>query len=224
MTDNNNHRHPHSLTVLIVEDNSIWAAGMQQALTDARGIGAVHVAYTVDQAVQMAGEHQPDVVLLDLGIGSDWGLRVARVLNFRGHPARIAVVTAESTPFARQEAHELGVVGFIDKSAIDLATLPAMVHAISKRTTPIDVDGEGLESPLTSREIEYLVCFREALGTQAIMERLGVGESTVRNVTSAIGKKLCLSERVPGYDRHSLRLALVKEAIRLGIIAPAKRE
>lgn len=212
------------LKVLIVEDNSIWAAGMQQALVGAQGIADVYVAYTVEQAVHMAGEHLPDVLLLDLKIGSDWGLRVARVLNFRGHPARIAIVTSESTPFARAEASELGVVGFIDKSAIDLSTLASLVRSIAKRTTPINVDGEGLESPLTSREIEYLVCFREGLGTPAIMERLGVGKSTVRNVTSAIGVKLCVIDRVPGSDKSSLRLALVREAIRLGIIAPARRE
>lgn len=210
------------LNVLIVDDSSIWAAGMAAALQNDPGIAAVNIAYTVEQGVHAATEHQPDVILLDLKIGADWGLRVARVLTFRKHPARIAIVTNESTPYARQEAAELGLVGFIDKSALDVDNLPPLVHAVSKRASPISPESEGLEAPLTDREVEFLVCFRDGLGTQAITQRLGIGEQRVRNATSDIGKKLCIAERVPGYDRHSLRLALVSEAIRLGIIAPSR--
>jgi CheY-like chemotaxis protein len=109
--------------ILIVEDEGLIAMYAESVLAEA-GYEVVGIAYTVDEALQMAREHQPDLVLLDIHLrGGENGVEVARTLRGK---TRIAFCTAEHKPEGIPGVAETKAVGFL-KKPYDKADLTAVV-------------------------------------------------------------------------------------------------
>ena len=98
--------------VAVVEDEWIWASGVQFQLERASGIDFAGSASAVADALDLIERERPDVVLLDLMLGTESALPVARTVAQRRLDARIVVVTAEPSPWALAEAESCGVRGF----------------------------------------------------------------------------------------------------------------
>jgi len=83
------------------------------------------------QAVRQAGDLQPDVILLDVGLPGISGIEVARQIGESTCTARIIFLTQESSPEVVQEAFDLGAWGYIIKAQAGAELLPA-VGAVSR--------------------------------------------------------------------------------------------
>ena len=211
--------------VLVVEDHWVWADAVVHQLEGASGVSVVGVATSADEALRLAAELRPDIALVDLLLGEDSGLRVARTLRARMPALRVVMVTAEPSAWAIAEARAAGVVGFVSKD--DLVTgeqvkrLIAEVmrgrNVVSARVAAIEAsstrDGAALADVrfgLSAQEVELVRCLSHGLGTVDIGRQLSIGPQTVRNKTSAIGAKLGVSGR----------LEIVAKALSEGIIPP----
>ena len=82
---------------MVVEDHWVWASAVAKHLDDAEEIEVVGVASTADEAIAMAARGNPDVALVDLLLGDDSGVRVARVLHTRAPATRVVIITTEPT-------------------------------------------------------------------------------------------------------------------------------
>lgn len=190
-------------SVMIVEDHWVWASAVETQLATVDGIDVVGVASTANEAIGMAEELQPDVVLIDLLLGDDSGLRVARVIKARGSAARIAIITTDPSPWAIAEARDLDLQGFVSKDDLmsrDEITRMVVELVAGRRVVSSTVRGFDVSSRLpfglTAREYEVIRCWDVGWGTPEIASRLCVGEQTVRNMTSAIGRKMNVSGRL----------------------------
>jgi CheY-like chemotaxis protein len=105
--------------VLVVDDN-VDAAESLSALLEAAG-HAVRTAYDGPQALRLAREFEPELVLLDLGLPGMDGFEVARALRAVG-PARMVAVTGYDQAEYRQRARDAGFDAYLVKP-LDLQSL-----------------------------------------------------------------------------------------------------
>ena len=83
------------------------------------------------EALQKAEDHQPDLILLDIGLPRLDGIEVAKRVGGVAPLAKILFVTVESDPELIQEALRLGALGYIHKSSMEHDLLPAIYAAVA---------------------------------------------------------------------------------------------
>lgn len=191
--------------MLVVEDHWVWADAVVHqiaSMTEARCVG---VAATADEAITACARSQPQVALVDLLLGDDSGLRLARVLRGRFPALQIVIVTVEPSLLSIAEAREIGLVGFVSKDDLltrervrDLVIDVARGRTVfSSRVLGLERSGhEGGGFGLTDQEREIVRCLSRGLGTPDIARLLCLAPQTVRNKTSRIGLKLGVSGRL----------------------------
>lgn len=187
--------------ILVVDDQALLAEAMMRLLDGADGISVLGTAGTVEEAVHLADEKNPDVVLMDWqlpdGTGRDLIERMRRVRP----DIKVVVLTGLPDETVLAEAIEAGCSGVLNKNrpyedvveSIKAAragevTVPlARLQAVMARLGPGQPKGnEGL----TERELDVLSLLAEGLSNPAIAERLVISLHTVRNHVQRILVKL----------------------------------
>ncbi len=157
-------------------------------------IQVVAQAANGDEAIAMAGKHQPDVAVLDIEMPGPSGIDVANHLQRSGFGGKIVIVTTFDRPGYLRAAMAAGASGFLlkDAPAADLAD--AIRRVVSgQRVVDPSLAAAALaqgDSPLTDRESEVLLA---AAGHDAIADiagRLHLSPGTVRNHLSSAIQKL----------------------------------
>ncbi|MFZ3491996.1 response regulator [Streptomyces sp. 5.8] len=201
------------IRVLVIEDNVITAAGLEQIIGSAGDMEVVAVARDAAAATAEAARTRPDVVLVDLVLPDEDGLVVARRLLAAPEPPRVLIMTAFHDDSRVREALALGVSGFLLKDmAVDdlLEGIRAaraghsVLHPVVTRTLldslreddSASAEDLGLLATLTDRERSVLRLIALGLTNAAIGERLGVTEATVKNHVGRLFGKLGLASRV----------------------------
>ena len=108
-----------ALGVLIVDDNGLFLEAARDRL-EQEGLRVVGVAATSAEALRRAGELRPEVVLVDVMLGSESGFELARRLadhHTDGGPAVILISTYSAADFARPIA-ESPAAGFLPKQEL----------------------------------------------------------------------------------------------------------
>ena len=85
------------------------------------------------EAVQMAGQFQPDLILIDVGLPKLSGINAARQISKLAPKAKIVFVTQESSPDIAQVAFSTGAVGYVMKMCAGGDLLPAVDAALDGR-------------------------------------------------------------------------------------------
>ena len=126
--------------VLVVEDEGD-IAGLIRHTLERGGEMAVEVATSGDQALRVATEHPPDLIVLDLNLPVLGGLEVCRLLRARPATARVPIImlTARTSEGDR-------VVG-LDAGADDYVTKPFSLRELSARVRAALRRGKGAEAP-----------------------------------------------------------------------------
>lgn len=189
------------ISVLIIEDQWVWASAVAHALEREGGIRHAHIASGVDEGLRIATSMKPDVALVDLFLDHDSGLRFARTAGTRGLTPRVAMMSIEPNAWAVQQARAAGVAGFIHKD--DLKSPPVLVGMVRALANGQQVFTERVsarplidEAGLTDRELELMRCLSVGMGTEQIADHLSVVPQSVRNIIGRIGAKLGVSGRV----------------------------
>jgi two-component system, NarL family, response regulator DesR len=149
-------RWPETIRVLLADDQRLFREALRVLLELEPDIAVVAEATTGHEAVDLALEYDPDVVLLDIEMPDGDGLEAAKRLRECGARARCLIVTTFGRPGYLQRALESGVAGFVVKDASTGALAQAIRHcargqrvidpglaAAARQTGP---------SPLTRRE------------------------------------------------------------------------
>src|SRR6516165_11097568 len=110
-------------SVLIVDDHPIVLQGCRRVLQD-RGMTPIFEARDVESASQLARQHQPDVIIIDLAMqgGGLGGLSLVRTIRANNSRARILVFSMHSDPIIVSRALQTGATGYLvkDTSSEDL--------------------------------------------------------------------------------------------------------
>ena len=155
-------------------------------------------AATCAEAVAVAGETQPDVVLLDVqmpdgGMNAEDGIAALPALLAAAPRAKVIIVTTFGRPGYLRRALEAGAVGFMVKDAPAERLIEAVRRAASGlRAVDPELAAASLSigaSPLAEKEALVLAASAGGASTKAIAQAVFLSEGTVRNyLSSAIGK------------------------------------
>lgn len=212
-----------SLRVLVVDDHEVVREGVRAILARRPGVEVVAETGLGHEAVRLAAELRPDVVVLDISLPDLDGLEVVSRIRREASASEIVVLTVhESEPLLRR-ALELGARACVLK--IDTARdLEAAVEATSRghvffsgRLAPAvleDRSGARAEGPegerLSRRETEVLRLLAGGCVNKEVASVLGISVRTVETHRARIMRKL---------GAHSIG-DLVRHAIRKGLILP----
>ncbi|MGW1895460.1 response regulator [Streptomyces sp. NPDC002004] len=217
------------IRVLVVDDEALIRTGFQRILDAADGIKVV-AAVNGGQAVGVAQEVHPDVVLLDIRMPDVDGLTVLDTLLRLPNPPVVAMLTTFDMDEYVATALRSGAAGFLLKDT-DPEELPFLVRSLaegrtvlSSKVTRTVVDAylsAGSQEPaaraldrLTDRERAVLVHIGEGLSNADIATRMHLSTGTVKDHVSAILTKLEVGGRV--------QAALLAE--RAGLLRPSRDE
>ncbi|NBB90828.1 MAG: response regulator [Spirochaetes bacterium] len=205
------------IRVLVVDDHEVVRRGVVGLLERRDDLVVCGQAGTADEAIRLCEEHRPNVVLLDLrlggSLGSD-GIDLIEPLRRAASGTRVLMLSAFAEPDEVRRAIAAGVDGYILKDADGTAIVKA-VREVAAGTTvlaeavrELSSTGPGVETPAASpaadsgalerlgpRERQVLALVAVGKLNKEIAAELGLAEKTVRNLTTAIFRKLGVSNR-----------------------------
>jgi DNA-binding NarL/FixJ family response regulator len=190
-----------SITVLIADDQRVVREGLTMVLGLLPGVKIVGSASNGEEAVALAEQLHPDVVLMDLRMPHCDGVEATRRLTQSQPDTKVVVLTTYADDHSVIQALRAGACGFLTKdaaspeiaaalqaakrgeSAIDPAVQHHLVKAIA-RTAPLQwspPEKAGLPDGLTPREATVLTLIAEGLSNAEIADRLTITETTVKS-------------------------------------------
>jgi DNA-binding NarL/FixJ family response regulator len=195
-----------AVRVLIADDHPLFLRGLGAALEESPGIDVVGEAADGAEAVRLAAELAPDVVLMDLQMPELSGLEATRQILEARPETHILVLTmfdGDSSVFAAVRA---GAKGYLLKGA-DQQDIERAIRTVAageavfgaaiaaRLVSYFDHDRSRPFPELTPREHEVLELLADGLNNQAIADELTLSLKTVRNNVSAIFTKLRVADR-----------------------------
>jgi len=190
-----------SIRVLIAEDQGMVLGALAALLEMESDIEVVARAKDGSEALALAEQTDPDVVLTDIEMPSMTGLELAARLDERrkGGRPRVIILTTFARPGYLRRALEAGAAGYLlkDAPAEKLADAIRSVHQGLRAIDPqLAQDAWGEADPLTDRERQVLRASEEGLAGAEIAKRLNLSEGTVRNYLSEAIAKLGVTNRI----------------------------
>ena len=194
--------------VVIADDHQVVREGLQMILAESDGeIVVVGEASDGDEAVRLATEVQPDVVLMDLSMPRVDGLEATRRLREAGVPARVLILTSFADGEGVRDAVRAGVTGYLMKDVLKSELLTAIrlaadgvptLHPRAQQHLMRGIAEPESPSPfgaLTPRERDVLALIAQGESNKRIAAALNLSIGTVKGYVSAIFEKLGVEDR-----------------------------
>ena len=195
------------IRVLLADDQRVVREGLGTLLALLEGIELVGTAADGEEAVSLAAEHDPDVVLMDLRMPRVDGVEAIRRLAARGERPRAIALTTYADDASVLGALRAGARGYLTKDA-GAEQILAAVQAVARGEAALDpavqhhvlaalTEPAASELPdgLTPREVEVLRLIAEGLTNTEIAERLVVSAATVKSHVNHIFAKAGVRDR-----------------------------
>jgi two-component system response regulator NreC len=212
------------IRVLIADDHAILRAGLRMLIGAQIDMEVVGEAETAAQAVQLALEACPDVVLMDISMPEGGGIKAIEEIRRSRAEIRILALTMHDDVAYLRSVLAAGGAGYVIKSAADAELLSAIrtVHRgrsyvnLSLNDAKLEevlyeasaVRARKGEVKLSRREYEVLVLVALGYTNRQVGERLEVSIKTVETYRARLGEKLGLRSRAD----------LVRYALEIGVL------
>ena len=186
------------ISVLIVDDHPVVRQGLRALLEVQDDMTVAGETGDGSEAVSLATELRPDIVLLDLKLPGMDGIAVLRPLRAAG--LRVLVLTSATEPSAAAAAVRAGAAGVVYKD-IDPAALVRAIRSVHDGNMLLAPEAVGSlvrgsrADTLTAREREVLAGIADGKSNREIARLLRVSEKTVKAHVSAVLAKLGVQDR-----------------------------
>lgn len=201
-----------NIRILISDDHTLIREGIKQLLELEDDIRVIGQSGDGEEAINLAIELEPDIILLDINMPKINGIETLRRFKDLGIKTKVIILTIHEEREYILETLKLGADGYMlkDSDADNLIKgirdvsmgkkyiQPSIKHLVTISDEFDDLHNRGLEkiNLLTKREYEVLVLIAEGLNNKNIANKLYISEKTVKNHVSNIFKKLELNDRV----------------------------
>ncbi|MDY6893729.1 MAG: response regulator transcription factor [Chloroflexota bacterium] len=197
------------IRIFVADDHPAFREGLCRCLSDEEDLEVVGSSEDGEEAVRMAGELLPDVVIVDVAMPKLDGIEATRQIKARCPNAAVLIISAYNYQSYLLASMRAGASGYLLKSApiSELVNTIRMVHsgsavfdfkAVGKILRRIADDGNeesgGLEE-LQPRELEVLKQVARGISNREIASSLGISERTVQSHLVNIFKKLGVGSR-----------------------------
>jgi DNA-binding NarL/FixJ family response regulator len=203
--------------VLLADDHQILRDGIRRGLESA-GETVVGEAENGEEAVALARETEPDIVLMDLSMPVLDGVGATRRIRDEVPSAKVVVLTMHDDPDRTRAALQAGASAYLTKGTsfadvLDtLRRVEAGEETLSPRLAASMLEHLGAADQknevLSDRQVEILQMIADGNSTKQAARALGITQKTVHNHLNATYRRL---------DTQSLTHAVLS-AVRLGII------
>jgi DNA-binding NarL/FixJ family response regulator len=212
------------MRVLIADDHDLFRDGLR-SLLEARGIDVVGEARNGREAVDLARQHAPDIVLMDLSMPEMGGLAATRLISAELPDVKVVVLTASEDDADLFEAIKSGAQGYLLKNLTtdeliamlqgvvvgEPALTPTLARKLLSEFAHPATAPQRASDALTERERDVLELLTNGVtSNKELAERLVVTENTVKYHLRNILDKLHLQNRAQ----------VVSYALRHGLVDP----
>lgn len=199
----------HRLSILIADDHPLFRKGMRALLDPIPDFKVIGEAANGEEALRLAIDLKPDVILMDLQMPGGSGLAAIRAIRGSSPDLSILVVTLFDDDDSVYAALRAGARGYVLKDARDDEMVRA-IRAVGNREAIFSpriasrllgnfaaqpAASQGVFPMLTQRERELLLLIAQGLSNNEIAGRLVLSEKTVSNYVSTIYGKLQVTDR-----------------------------
>ena len=192
--------------MVIVDDHQLVSDGLGMLLGGEPDMEVCGYGRTVAEAIRLAHQTDPDLVVMDFHLPDGTGLDAAIAIRRVRPDMRFVFLTRDDSVTARVAAVEAGAGAFVHKSraASDLieavrqvgngASLisPSMIASLLSRNGQLGVKRDSL----TAREREVLRLMAEGASSREIADRLGISYATVRSHIRSFDTKLGVHSKI----------------------------
>ena len=197
--------------ILIVEDHQIVAEGLTVLLNDQQDMNVVGIAESLEDALPLVLQLEPEVVLLDFHLKNGTGDDVGRAILKVRPRTKLIFLTRESGDGARFSAANLGASAFIHKSRAAAEVVNA-VRVVGNGGTIVGPNAMAEtrkrmrnrpdeREQLTAREKEVLRLMAMGVPSREIGTRLNISYTTVRTHIRSLGSKLDVNSKLQAIVR-----------------------
>jgi DNA-binding NarL/FixJ family response regulator len=216
------------IRVLITDDQALVRAGFREIVGSAGDLDVVGEAATGAEAVRLAQQSRPDIVLMDIRMPEMDGIEATRRIAATVPGSRVLVLTTFDLDEYVFAALRAGAAGFLLKDTQSAALLDAirtvaggdallapgvtrrLIAEFVTRPEPPPRPRAGLSAAITAREGEVLVLVAEGLSNAEIGQRLHITAGTAKTHVAHLLLKLAARDRVQ----------LVITAFQAGLVTP----
>ncbi len=209
-----------AIRLMLADDHRMLREGLRRSMTD-EGFEVVGEAGDGEEAVRLAAEVRPDVILMDVSMPDVDGVEATRRIRDLIPDTRVIMLTMHPDQDVVAAALRAGAAGYLVKdcsteeiaeavrlAASDDAAISADVAASmldEVRRLPEEPDEERV---VTKREEEVLQLIADGCSTAEVAEQLFISQKTVKNHLASIYQKLDARDRTQA----------VLRAVRMGIV------
>lgn len=203
--------------ILVVDDHPLTREALA-SLLEHHGFEITAQASDGEEAIELARETAPDLVLLDLTMPGMDGLTALPLIKTASPTSEIVVLTASGTEANLLSAIRAGAAGYLLKSEPperiaeflegvahgEAALSGAVARSLLERVREGGRIGgvpDDVAALLSAREVEVLLLLDEHLSTEEIAARLFISEHTVRSHVKSLLRKLGVSSRREALER-----------------------
>ncbi|MGH2418763.1 MAG: response regulator transcription factor [Candidatus Limnocylindria bacterium] len=209
MTDQTAQRAP-DVRILIADDHEVVRIGLASLLDRQPGFTVVGEARSGDEAVRLARQDRPDVVVMDIRMPNGSGIDACRTITSELSGTPVIMLTSYADADALFAAIDAGASGYVLKRGgsterVDAVRTvaaggslldPAVTRSVLDRLRNASrLEEAGAFADLTEQERRVLAHVANGDSNREIAKRMGLAEKTVRNYVSSLLAKLSLESR-----------------------------
>lgn len=207
-----------STSIMLVDDHPLFRQGLRRVLEAEEDIHVIMEVADGEEALRLAKQLLPDVVLLDINLPNLNGLQVARELKQAAPEVAVIMLTAYHDDEQIFHAIRAGATAYFPKDVTPRRLVEA-IRQVSRGNYVIDdevldkpeaatwllqqfdhvayIDGEPNQmfSPLSPREMEILQHIAKGQSNKEVAYALGISRQTVKNHMTSILRKLAVNDR-----------------------------
>lgn len=208
------------LRLVLADDHTMLRDGLRLSLIDA-GFDVVGEAANGTDAVRLAVEHHPDVVLMDVTMPILDGVEATRLIRSQLPDIQVVMLTMHGESDVMTRALQAGAAGYLVKdctiddvveavhmAANGVALSPQLASSMLAEVQRLDATGADREPTLSPREEEVLQLVADGLSVPEVAAALYISVKTVKNHLASTYQKLDARDRTQA----------VLRAVRMGII------